>query len=75
MAIRASVLIAASLDGYIARSDGGIDWLGSGDGAEDYGYSGAAKGPHEKLSESVVQARKRTLTLPDRRRADPAPAR
>lgn len=38
---KASVFIATSLDGYIAREDGAIDWLGAGDGdggGEDYGY-------------------------------------
>jgi dihydrofolate reductase len=34
-----SVYIAASLDGFIARSDGGIDWLSRVERAgEDYGY-------------------------------------
>jgi dihydrofolate reductase len=42
--LRASVYIAASVDGFIAREDGDIDWLGAGDGAaqdpgEDYGYA------------------------------------
>lgn len=37
---RCSVFIATSLDGYIARSDGGIDWLTIvARAGEDYGYA------------------------------------
>jgi len=38
--VRASVFIATSLDGFIAREDGGIDWLEvpGGDPGEDYGF-------------------------------------
>lgn len=39
MAIKISVYIAVSLDGFIARKNGGIDWLPVANSAgEDYGY-------------------------------------
>lgn len=39
--LRSSVYIATSLDGFIARNNGALDWLPGSDGAggdEDYGY-------------------------------------
>ncbi|NOH03751.1 MAG: dihydrofolate reductase [Chloroflexi bacterium] len=39
MSIKVSVYIAASLDGFIARRNGDIDWLTGGESGEDYGYA------------------------------------
>jgi dihydrofolate reductase len=39
MAVKVSVYIATSLDGFIARRNGDIDWLSGGEGGEDYGYA------------------------------------
>ena len=39
MTVKVSVYIATSLDGFIARKNGEIDWLSGGEGGEDYGYA------------------------------------
>jgi dihydrofolate reductase len=40
MTVKVSVYIAASLDGFIARKNGDLDWLPPGkDGDEDFGYA------------------------------------
>ena len=38
MTLKASVYIATSVDGFIARKDGAVDWLDHDAGGEDYGY-------------------------------------
>ena len=38
------VFIATSLDGYIARPDGGLDWLPTDSSAGDHGYSAFMEG-------------------------------
>jgi dihydrofolate reductase len=40
MIVKISVYIAASLDGFIARKNGDLDWLPAGEeGGEDFGYA------------------------------------
>ena len=41
MTVKILVYIARSLDGFIARKNGDLDWLPAGEeGGEDYGYAG-----------------------------------
>lgn len=47
---RVILFIACSIDGYIARKDGGIDWLFSD---QDYGYT-----PFRKSYDTVIMGRK-----------------
>jgi dihydrofolate reductase len=39
MTVKVSVYIATSLDGFIARRNGEIDWLTGGEAGQDYGYA------------------------------------
>jgi dihydrofolate reductase len=38
MSLQTSVFIGTSLDGFIARPDGALDWLPQPDGGEEHGY-------------------------------------
>ena len=42
-AVRTSVFIGTSLDGFIARADGRLDWLTPFENAEDHGYAAFMK--------------------------------
>lgn len=39
MSLKVCVYIATSLDGFIARKNGEIDWLTGGESSQDYGYA------------------------------------
>jgi dihydrofolate reductase len=56
--MRASVFIATSLDGYIARPDGALDWLPSGSEDEDHGFE-----PFLHSVDALVMGRKTFETV------------
>ena len=83
---RGTVFVAASLDDYIAREDGSVDWLAHDAGGEDYGYDAF----HAAVDVVVMgwnsfaqsagyatwaHAEKRTIVLSRTRTADDIPAK
>ena len=53
MTVRCSVFVGASLDGFIARKDGALDWLPAVESGQDYGYN-----EHMASIDTVVMGRK-----------------
>ena len=59
--MQCSVYIATSLDGYIARADGGLDWLDRVQRpGEDYGYAAFAATVDTMVRSRRATAKKRT---------------
>lgn len=83
--MKATVYIATSLDGFIARPDGDIDWLPpiGGPGGEDYGYSAFMRtvdviimgsGSYEKVLTFGAWPYPKPVVVLSSRQLDPPPA-